>query len=54
MSAAGEGWTEPNLYFFPFPGKNANESLASHQETADLIGVCCFLMVSGVLYGAAG
>ena len=26
VSAAGEGWTEPNLYFCP-PGRNANESV---------------------------
>ena len=27
-----------------FRDEHANESLASHQETADPIGVCCFSM----------
>jgi len=30
MSAAGDGSTEPNLYFCPL-GRNANESVLPHQ-----------------------
>ena len=29
---AGEGLTEPNLYFRPFRGENANESPTGHQK----------------------
>ena len=37
----GEGSTEPNLYFRPFPGENANESLTGHQaKNSFSVGVC--------------
>ena len=44
----GAGLTAPDLYVRPFRGEHANESLASHQETADpRRGLLC-------LYGSGG
>ena len=45
MSAAGEGWTEPNLYFRPLGG-NANESVLPHHKKTNPFGLV-FLCVSG-------
>ena len=42
FSVTGEGLTEPNLYFRPFPGENANESLASHQKAGTPTGFLLF------------
>ena len=44
----GEGSTEPNLYFRPFPGENANESPTGHQvKTPTPKGVGVFICTSG-------
>ena len=35
MSAVGEGWTEPNLYFHPIKGMKMRTNLASSSKTPD-------------------
>ena len=35
MSAAGEGWTEPNLYFHPIKGMKMRTNLASSSKAPD-------------------
>ncbi len=38
MSATGEGWTEPNIYFCPL-GRNVNESLPVYHVKNTTLGI---------------
>jgi hypothetical protein len=46
----GEGSTEPNLYFRPFPGENANKSLSLWQMQKSAPSGVGFLFLLGGIF----